>query len=286
MICRILTSFAVLVLVCSFDAADAQLFKGRAQRQSGGGNFGGGNSVQQQPQQRSGGLFQKGRERREANQSGGQQSNSSNDQPQQKSGLFNRNRSIGQPKYSNQPVKQGGLFARAKERKLEAQQQQNSQNRSYSNNNSQSASSYVRSNQKVTGASNLFQQPPTRQTGGTTSAPVAQSAFDPPTSTQKSRLAATVPDSLTPQSQPARAQLPTLVSAAAEAKRSAPQSRKNKAAPAALRSQIAARPKPLPVAVDAARLKERAPAPPNVQPTSNLPDLSQPKVEASAAVLA
>lgn len=286
---RILHLVLVLLFPLSLSTAEAQLFKGKAQRQSGGNNFGG-NSMQQ-PQQR-GGLFQKGRERRESNQSNNGQSfnnngfNNNSIQQQPKTGLFKKNKQPQQ--YSNgAPVKQGGLFAKAKERKLQEYNQANyqNQNRSYTNSNSQSSNSYVRSNQKVTGASGLFNQP-ANQTVGTNSAPASatQSGFGSTLPAQQQQSVSAIASRL--ETQPERSQLPSLVSASVTAERQADRPRPPAVTPTNLKTPPTKRPKPQPVTVNASRLREQAPPAPNAKPTSNKPDLSKPKVEVTAAVLA
>lgn len=288
---RILHLVLVLLFPLSLSTAEAQLFKGKAQRQSGGNNFGG-NSMQQ-PQQR-GGLFKKGRERREENQfNNGQSSNNNNNgfnnnsvQQQPKAGLFKKNKQPQQ--YSNgAPVKPGGLFAKAKERKIQEYNQTNyqNQNRSYTNSNSQSSNSYVRSNQKVTGASGLFNQP-ANQTVGTNSAPASatQSGFGSTLPAQQQQSVSAIASRL--ETKPERSQLPSLVSASATAERQADRPRPPAVTPTNLKTRPTTRPKLQPVTANASRLREQAPPAPDAKPTSNRPDLSKPKVEVTAAVLA
>lgn len=276
---RILHTVVVLLFTLNLGTTDAQLFKGKTQRQSGGSN-----SMQQQPQQR-GGLFQKGRERRESNQSNnGQSFNNNSVQQQTKSGLFKKNR---QPQQSSNgaPVKQGGLFKKAKERKLQEQNQATyqNQNRSYTNSNSQSSNSYVRSNQKVTGASPLFNQS-ANQLVRTNAAPssAAQSGGGSTLPSQQQQSVSANASRL--EAQPVRSQLPSLVSATAERQADRPQP--PAVTPTNLKNRLTTRPKLRPGTVNASLLKEKAPPAPDARPTSNKLDLRRPKVEVTAAVLA
>lgn len=287
---RILSSVVALSFAFHLGVVEAQLFKGRAQRQSGG------NSMQNQPQQR-GGLFQKGRERREANQNiGGQSFNNNSYQPQPKTGLFkrgnerkesggglfNKNR---QQYATGASVRKGGLFAKARERKLEEYNKANSyqiQSRSYSSSNSQSSNSYVRSNQKVTGASGLFNQP-TNPSAATNPSRTSQSTFNTLGASQQPDLSVVASR---PETQPDRSELPSLVSATAEAVRQKERLGTLTVAPTALKTPPTTGPKVPSVTVDASLLKAKAPPAPDARPTSNQPDLSKPKAEVTAAVLA
>ena len=282
---NLLRIVAVIIAIQQLGTVEAQLFKGKARRQAGGG------SMQQQSR---GGMFQRGRERREARRadSGSQNGNM---QAQPRTGLFGKPKEpkekggglFGKKRQTDEfdsPKEKQGLFARARERKLERQNQNQTQFQSNGGYNAQSSNSYVRSSQRVTSNASLFRQPAgsTNINSGTSQRPaVAQKPLSSGQSTSSVVKAAVV------NAQPPKSQLPSLVKSPA----GPPAARNRRPARAPGAPNVGARP---PSRRNAERrggagtplIRDAAPRKPDARPTGSQPELSKPQLDIATATLA